>query len=357
MKRVLLSLALILTPNILLAQSGRYFSAGGVFSGGTITAPILGPDGTALAPTYSFTNNTGTGMYLPNVNSLAFSVGQTTFLTIDALASQTILAGDVFAGGFFSADHIVSDELGFGGLTVSFSQCKFNTQQTPDTVTCSLGTTSRALVVIERGDENFDFAHANPTHPTIFVHSTTQNANEWISLGMQSTLIGQVTAGGNTDIMLGSQSNGDLFLVHNMSLATPGHKHWMRPTTLSLTEGSANQVVSAGVATDQGIGFEIFYTVFASDGTAQQARRGSINVAAVNEAATETCGINGSSETTDGSAIAATTGTLTYTWTCTTTPTNGILLNINPTSSLVQTSFFINYQVLYDSNFLQTIGP
>lgn len=48
------------------------------------------------------------------------------------------------------------------------------TGQTPDTLVLAAGTVSRTLVFVERGDELFDFAVPQQTHPTIVFASATQ---------------------------------------------------------------------------------------------------------------------------------------------------------------------------------------
>lgn len=65
------------------------------FSGGAVASPILGPDGSAGAPTYAFSNHTDTGMFWNS--GVAFSVGgsqkalvtNSTFYTPGALNSLT----------------------------------------------------------------------------------------------------------------------------------------------------------------------------------------------------------------------------------------------------------------------------
>lgn len=47
------------------------------FTGGAVTTPITGADGSAAAPTFSFTNATGTGTYLAGANILGFTTAGT----------------------------------------------------------------------------------------------------------------------------------------------------------------------------------------------------------------------------------------------------------------------------------------
>lgn len=55
------------------------------FAGGSFTSPMLGPDGSAAAPTYSFSNFTGKGLYSDGPNSMGFAVGG---LQVASLATQ-----------------------------------------------------------------------------------------------------------------------------------------------------------------------------------------------------------------------------------------------------------------------------
>jgi len=72
-----------------------------------------------------------------------------------------------------------------------------STVQTPDSFTLMLGTTSRSLVVAEIGDRGFDFAHAQQTNPTVFIHSAAQSTTQWLSLTHNGTNA-QIAAGTGT---------------------------------------------------------------------------------------------------------------------------------------------------------------
>jgi hypothetical protein len=127
----------------------------------------------------------------------------------------------------------------------------------------------------------------------------------------------------------------------------------------TLTESSATAVVAIPVASDAATGGSLKYTVFASDGTGQQARFGEVRFSQVAEGTTSTCtvlgvdqgpaGIGGPTanpdQTEDGSGVGAlTTGTLTYAWTVT-AGTNLCTYNLNAVSSLTQTTLQIKYRV------------
>jgi len=87
-------------------SSGAVVTPGGIGVGGalniggslnvtgsiTVGGSWLAGDGTAAAPSYSFANDTGTGMYLTATNSLGFSIGSSNILTIGD-TSAAIAAG------------------------------------------------------------------------------------------------------------------------------------------------------------------------------------------------------------------------------------------------------------------------
>ena len=82
--------AAIWLPTTALAQlmpSG----SGGTFLGGTITSPILGADGTAAAPTYSFTSDPNAGLFLTG-GQPALSNGSATGLFIDGSNNTVVNA-------------------------------------------------------------------------------------------------------------------------------------------------------------------------------------------------------------------------------------------------------------------------
>lgn len=195
----------------------------------------------------------------------------------------------------------------FGGNSEStaMSAILHSLVQTPDSTFLVVNDAfSRAVTMIEDEDQSTDFAHPNPPHPTFFWQTS------------DATVVTQYTGASASGLQ------GELFKT--------------------LTEAAATSVVQIPVASDTGVGGMLAFTVFASDGTAQQLRTGRAQFAAVAEGVTETCTIT---DETDGSIIAATTGTLTYTVACDTTPANAVNLQINATSSLVQTTLRAYYRL------------
>jgi hypothetical protein len=91
--------------------SGNVTCADDIGGGGGISWPLLAPDGTAAAPSYSFTNNSNMGMFRAGANILAFSTAGTERLRIDGNGNVGIgttgpsyklhvQGGDIYSSGY-----------------------------------------------------------------------------------------------------------------------------------------------------------------------------------------------------------------------------------------------------------------
>lgn len=115
----------------------------------------------------------------------------------------------------------------------------------------------------------------------------------------------------------------------------------------TITESIATNVILIGITAGGG-GGNFSYSVEADDGTDYQVRAGTVNWQVINKAGTETCIVSGfdgtanPTELKDGSSLAASLGTLTYTWGVDTTVANGCYLTLNATSSLAQTTLRVH---------------
>jgi hypothetical protein len=130
---------------------------------------------------------------------------------------------------------------------------------------------------------------------------------------------------------------------HNQSISEYGHRMSAGQVfrqIKALTKSSATTFVQLPVPNLQAgaTGATIDYTISGSDGTDTQVRHGTTRVQAVAKAGTVTCGISPTTETTDGSTYASTSGagTLTYTLTCS-TGSNLINVQANAVNSLGST--------------------
>jgi hypothetical protein len=134
-----------------------------------------------------------------------------------------------------------------------------------------------------------------------------------------------------------SPTDGSMLFSNNSSTDIP---FYIRGTAKTLTESSATDVVLVEVASGSGTGGDFEYAVYAADATNHQIRSGRVIFNAVNEAGNETC-VLGTLEELDNTP----TGTLTAAISCVTTPTNGVMLQINAASSLTQTTLNVEWQL------------
>lgn len=79
LRRLAVLLCLALLPSLASAEVIRYIAPGGTFTGGTITSPILAPDGTSLAPSYSFSSDSALGMYYYGASTVGFAKSGSVF--------------------------------------------------------------------------------------------------------------------------------------------------------------------------------------------------------------------------------------------------------------------------------------
>lgn len=77
--------------------------------------------------------------------------------------------------------------INLGGTATTESNLSWSTVQTVDTTVLALGATSRGLVIVENGDTGFDFAHAQQTNPTLFIHSAAQSTTQWAAISHNQT--------------------------------------------------------------------------------------------------------------------------------------------------------------------------
>lgn len=84
------------------------------------------------------------------------------------------------AGGASTVAMFDDTEITFG--TGTDAGIAYNTVQTPDSWYFGVGQDSRCLIIAERADRAFDFAHAIETNPCLIVHSAAQSTTQWIKL-------------------------------------------------------------------------------------------------------------------------------------------------------------------------------
>lgn len=217
--------------------------------------------------------------------------------TVMTLGSNQSAAGvKTLSGGITLGTNTGEVNWGSGNLNKS----QYDTTNAPDALKFGLGTVSRSLIILDQGDIDSD--------------------------------VGNGPCGAAACAELG------INIVDAAASSTEYRRyaHWgsAGQWITALVDGAATSVVQIPIAAAAGVGGKLRYSIFATDGTDHQMRSGFITFVAVNKAATETCTLSGSAETSDGSVIAASTGTLTYAITCDTTPTNAIAIQFNTASSI-----------------------
>lgn len=186
----------------------------------------------------------------------------------------------------------------FGSGTNSIM--RYDSTNTPDTLMIGVPSSSNTLRVTELGDINTDTNNgacgtSACTDPGIVINEH----------GASTTGYAHLSGG------------GFMVLRANKTLA----------------EGSATATWRIPVTAETGTSGVFYYTVFATDGSTPQVRSGRLIFSVTNDGGVETC-VLGTPEETDNTP----TGTLTVTVTCNTAPSNAVDLELNPTSSLSQTT-------------------
>ena len=250
---------------------------------------------------------------VPNQASPTAGIGGTggdvSIITSGAERINVDTAGTITLAGTAVANQAVTciDNNGAGGGcavqlgTGNDTRLAFFSNQTPDMAGIGFDTASRGVIVSELGELATDLAHANPSHPTIWIHTVNATATEYTSYQ---------AAGTQTELFK------------------------------ALTDGVATSIIRIPIAAEAGVGGELVYTVYATDGSTPQTRMGHIIFTAVNDGGTETC-VLGTAEELDNTP----TGTLTASVTCDTSPANAIDLQLNAASSLVETTLRAYYHV------------
>lgn len=212
--------------NIWPGSSSTSSGSGGGVSGVLVSGRVPYANGTASVTTdadFLFATDRVTATKLgttaigaANAVDLGETAGQITFegsadgfesrlgVTDPTTADQTFLLPNATAGG--SLPILVGGAPGINqSVSTTFSilapgylcfvsatyPCLMNaTAQTPDAPAFATATTSRSLLVLAQGTEAADYAHAQQTNPTVFIHSVTAAGtatDQWLSLAHNQT--------------------------------------------------------------------------------------------------------------------------------------------------------------------------
>jgi hypothetical protein len=80
---------------VLTKNSATNYDLAWTTAGGGVTWPLLAPNGSVSAPSYSFSASTGTGMYSPTTNQVALSAGSTQVLQATSTTLQIPIAASL----------------------------------------------------------------------------------------------------------------------------------------------------------------------------------------------------------------------------------------------------------------------
>jgi hypothetical protein len=155
---------------------------------------------------------------------------------------DNIYAGTVdrTAGRWGSNDNIKAT---FGSSQDAFFV--FNTTQTSNALVLGVDPVSRSFLIVESGDETTNFAIANQTNPTVFIHSADQTvAADYVALTHNQT-DGVVWSGAGDLLLKGSSGNG---------LRVNGDKVFINETEDAfITRGLS---INIGAASNAALGFK-----------------------------------------------------------------------------------------------------
>lgn len=171
------------------------------------------------------------------------------------------------------------------------------------------------------------------------------------------------TAGGNTLLSAGNgtgtANGGNVYINTSIPTTSGTSAGTLTPREFyfggekNMTESTATTLVNISFGSGKYIGGSIVATTQAGDGTDIQATTQHFTFSAVNKSGTVTASIQASPST---SSTAASTGTLTSTWTIV---PNGASVDIknNAVSSLTQTSLKVSYKITLNGDATTTITP
>ena len=312
-----------------------YRSASLGSGGGTLTGPLLLPNGTAAAPSLAFAAEPGLGfsrlsaafiglqyssaprigfyasqpwIMLNNAGALVWvsnnNVGTGTadlFLFRDA--ANTLALRNGTAAQTFNIYNTYTDASNYERGTILWTANQFKI----DTQAAGTGVTTRSLVLSSGNDVSF-----TPTSGNAYFYSNAV-----------------LTPTDSRDIGSSAILARSLYLTRSIQ----GSK------TRALTAATPTAAWDCAIAAGARTGGTIDYCVYGADATDYQYRCGAIKFSAVNKAGTTTCTMSPAApdQTNDGNAGAITSSTLTYAITCTDT-TDSFALLFNAASGLAETT-------------------
>lgn len=164
---------------IVTLANGVTFTSGGTIASTSNGNIVLLPDGTGITAVGG-----GAGSHGLNAPGDLYVSGELEVDGVTYIDGALNITGNSY---WLSSAAIFNDnvELRFG--SASDAVLSYVTSQTPDTIMLGTGTDANSVVICEKADRGYDFAHAVQTNPTLFMQAATQSATEWGSIAHDQT--------------------------------------------------------------------------------------------------------------------------------------------------------------------------
>ena len=302
------------TGDVSISRSGANtlaFGAGGSTRGSvsstssTWTVPFLLGDGSVGAPSFAFSGAATTGSYLSSSGRLAIAVD----------GVDTVAVGDNTIGLVLDNDAplawISSGAAGTGTADLLLSRA--------------------AAATLELGED----VNGAPVQQTLKAHDGITGTDvAGANLRLQAGAGTGVGTPGNLVLMTTSRGSTSGTSAQNQRI-----REILFGSYTDLVDGTATNVVElTSLASSARGGGVIEYSVQATDDTDYQDRSGLVAFATVNKGGTEACALGTPNDVSVGSA-----GTITVSWDCITTPSNGIIIRALADTSLTATTLRVIY--------------
>jgi hypothetical protein len=170
--------ATITNPYVLHTESGDVNLSGLVISNDTTITTFLGTAGDYIRIGDAGTTSHSLASEDDLLVSGKFEVNGAAYFD----GSSTNVSSLYASAGMYLADNI---NLYIGAGTDAV--IRWNTGQTPDTLTIGLGSDSNHMIIAQRADLTTDLAHSQTTDPTLFIQSNSTTANQCIKFWHDTT--------------------------------------------------------------------------------------------------------------------------------------------------------------------------
>lgn len=191
------------------AADDRYVLETGDTMTGTLTFGNGSIEGTSTGTTLDIIPTTGDYVRVGDAGVTSHTLNTNDDLLV---SGKLEVNGVLYVDNFLSCFDSKPIVLGTG----SDADLRYNANQTPHAISFGVGTDSRGMLIIEKGDNSFDFAHAQQTNPTLFIHSaSTAETTQYLSLTHDQT--DSVIASGKGDVKI----DDDLAVTGDYKMSFP----------------------------------------------------------------------------------------------------------------------------------------